>query len=320
MAIINSDFNTFFPFSNKHFSTIYRTVFTNPKVKFERKRMETSDGDFLDLDCSFVNSKNAVIIIHGLEGSSNSKYVLSNTLFLNKNNFDVIVINLRGCSGSTNKKFKSYHSGETGDLHEVIRFIEKNHAYNNIALLGFSLGGNVVLKYAGEQQGAINTLVNKVIAISPPCDLKGASEVLAKKSNLIYMKRFLKTLLEKANKKALLYPEINIDIENINKSKNFADFDSLFTAPSFGFKDAEDYWAKASSKPFLSKIKVSTFLLTSIDDPFLSQTCIPITEAKNHNYLQLEITTKGGHLGFVPWFGSKNKNWLEKKIVKYLKE
>ncbi|MEI6866157.1 alpha/beta fold hydrolase [Flavicella sp.] len=320
MPIINSDFKATFPFSNKHFSTVYRTLFTNQKVNFNRERIETEDGDFLDLDFSTVKSDQLVVLIHGLEGSSNSKYILSSTYFLNQNKYDIVVINLRGCSGELNRLYKSYHTGETGDLAYVLQHLQKNKIYKNISLLGFSLGGNVVLKFAGEQKEKITPLINKIIAVSPPCDLKSASDVLSKKSNLIYMKRFLKTLIKKAIIKAELFPKENLKKEKLLKAKNFSDFDNLFTAPSFGFKDAEDYWKKASSMPFLKDIKVKTFLLAAKNDPFLSTSCFPLEIAKKNPYLNLELTDTGGHIGFIKSLRTRDKFWFEKKLLKYLNE
>jgi uncharacterized protein len=320
MPIINSDFKASFPFSNKHFSTMYRTLFTNPVTNFNRKRIETEDGDFLDLDFSTVNSKQLVVLIHGLEGSSNSKYIVGSSNFLNHNGFDIVVINLRGCSGESNRYFKAYHTGETGDLAFVLKHIENNYSYNNISLLGFSLGGNIVLKYAGEQKENISPLIQKIIAVSPPCDLKGSSRVLSKKSNLIYMKRFLKTLVHKAILKGERFPNQKLNTEKLLKAKNFADFDNLFTAPSFGFKDAEDYWKKASCKPLLKDIKVKSFLLTAKNDPFLSESCFPSKIAEKHQYLHLEITKTGGHIGFIKSFKKRDKYWFEKRLLKYLNE
>jgi predicted alpha/beta-fold hydrolase len=299
---------------------MYRTLFTNPSSNFTRERIETEDGDFLDLDFSTVNSKKIAILIHGLEGSSNSKYILASTNFLNQNGFDIVVINLRGCSGELNRHFKAYHTGETGDLAFVLKHIEDNYSYQNISLLGFSLGGNVVLKYAGEQKGNLNPLICKVIAVSPPCDLKGASVALSKKTNIIYMKRFLKTLVHKAALKGERFPKENLNTEEILKAKNFADFDNLFTAPSFGFKDAEDYWKKASCKPFLKDIKVKSYLLSAKNDPFLSETCFPTEIAEKHPYLHLELTETGGHIGFMKSFKKSDKYWFEKKLLKYLNE
>ena len=320
MPLITSDFKASFPFTNKHFSTIYRTLFTKPAVNYVRKRILTIDNDFLDLDFSFVNSSQVAVLIHGLEGSSNSKYVLSTTQYLNSNNIDVVVINLRGCSGELNNLYKAYHTGETGDLNFVLKHINHNYSYEKISIVGFSLGGNVALKYAGEQASHMNPKVKNIIAISPPCDLKGSSIELSKKSNYIYMKRFLNTLIKKTILKGRQFPDENINLEKLVKAKNFYDFDTLYTAPSFGFKDAEDYWEKASSKPFLKNIKNRTYILTSKNDPFLSESCFPVEDAKKNQSLFLELTDQGGHIGFIKSFRLKKEFWLEKKIINFLME
>lgn len=320
MPVLHSNFSVKFPFSNRHVSTVYRTLFSNPSAIFTRKRLDTPDGDFLDLDISSVKSDHLVLMIHGLEGSSNSKYILSTTSVLNKNKFDVIVLNLRGCSGELNRLFKAYHSGETGDLHHVIAFIGSHFNYKTISLVGFSLGGNVVLKYAGEQQMHLTGKIASVVAVCPPCDLKGSSEVLAKKSNRIYMKRFLNTLVSKALTKSKMFPEKAVQTDQLIKAKNFKDFDALYTAPAFGFKDAEDYWEKASSKPYLKSIQVPTYILSAANDPFLSESCFPISIAEKHAFLSLEIPKYGGHIGFINSWSPNKNTWCEEKITKFITE
>ncbi len=320
MPILPSTFKTTLPFTNKHFSTVYRTLFTNPKVNFVRKRIETPDGDFLDLDFSTKSSKNVALLIHGLEGSSNSSYIRSTTNYLNANNIDVIVLNLRGCSGEFNKFFKAYHSGETEDLNFVINHIKTSYTYASISLVGFSMGGNIVLKYSGEQENNMPKIINCVIAVSPPCDLKGSSLELSKKSNRIYMKRFLKTLVSKAFQKSKQFPNENLQMEKILDAKTFYDFDTLYTAPSFGFKSAEDYWKKASSISFLTKIKTPTYLLTALNDPFLSKSCCPTNEAIINENLYLEAPKHGGHIGFIKSFVPSKNLWCEQKITNFIQE
>ena len=318
MPIIDSDFKTVFPFSNAHFNTVYRTLFTRPKVLFRRERISTADGDFLDLDCASVNSKQVALLLHGLEGSSQSKYILSTAHHLNCQNIDVIALNMRGCSGEKNRLYKSYHSGETEDLNATILHIEKNYDYQDISLIGFSMGGNMVLKYAGERK--LKSIIRCVVAIGPPCDLKGSAKTLSKKSNNLYMKRFLKTLKKKAIQKSNDYPKECLDLETIRKSKSFLDFDNLYTAPSFGFKDAEDYWSQASSLFYLKNIQTPTYLLSASDDPFLSESCYPYKLAENHPLLFLETPKTGGHIGFSHSFQNRKNNWCEQKIFSFISE
>ena len=320
MPIVTSSFKTFFPFTNPHVSTVYRTLFTNPKVKYTRERIDTPDGDFLDLDWSRSNSENLVILLHGLEGSSDSKYVRSSVAVMNKSGMDCVALNFRGCSGETNRFFKAYHSGETEDLDFVLNYLIKNYNYASISIVGFSMGGNVVLKYAGEQKEALHSKINGIAAVCPPCDLKGSSAVLSKKSNRVYMKRFLRTLLKKTVEKSALFPDKKLDTETLKKAKDFQDFDNIFTAPSYGFKDAEDYWKKASSKSFLKNIKTPCYVLSALNDPFLSDSCYPTEIAAKHKYIHLETPEFGGHIGYInSWRSSKN-TWCEEKIVFFLKE
>lgn len=319
MAIINnSTYNPKYFFKSKHFNTVYRTFFHDYKIDYHRKRLETKDGDFLDLDFSIVNSSSITIIIHGLERSSNSNYVKSLTKVLNKQLIDVVAINLRGCSGEPNRLIISYHSGKTDDLNEVIDCIQNQYNYKNIHIVGFSLGGNITLKYLGENGFDASSKIQTAVTISVPCDLKGSSESLAKFWNKVYMQRFLISLKKKSIHKLNQFPNSFLKKEEIENAKNFFDFDSLYTAPAHGFKNAFDYWKKSSSKQFIPNIKTPTLLITSIDDPFLSKTCIPIQEAKNNKYFNLELTKYGGHVGFNSNKSNYNGLWLEQRIADFI--
>lgn len=311
-------YNPHFLFRNRHFNTVYRTIFHQTQISYNRKRLETKDGDFLDLDFSTVASDKIVIIIHGLEGSSDSNYVKSAVGLFNRNDYDVLALNLRGCSGEPNRLESSYHSGKTEDLREVISDIQGNYNYKEINLIGYSLGGNIVLKYLGESSHQKGELVKSAVTISVPCDLKGSAEALAKAKNMVYTRRFLKSLKKKTiiKLKKFGYPPSVYD--NISKSKNFYDFDNLYTAPAHGFKDAYDYWQQCSSKQFIKNIKLPTLLITSLDDPFLTESCIPIEEAEKNKKFDLELTKYGGHVGFNTRFGSKNKLWLENRMLNFI--
>lgn len=315
----NETYSPPFIFKNKHFNTAYRTLFHRLDVNYERKRVKTRDNDFLDLDFSRVNSKKIVILIHGLEGSSNSNYIKSLTKVLNAEKFDVVVLNLRGCSGEPNLLLQSYHSGKTDDLKEVIYYLATEYSYNEISIVGFSLGGNITLKYLGEQGQQISGLLKSAVTISVPCDLEGSSEALGRFSNKAYMLRFLRTLKRKAYHKLAKFPDASLKIENILKAKDFFTFDNAYTAPVHGFENAIDYWNKSSTKQFVPNIKLPTLLITSIDDPFLSRSCYPIEEAKGNPFFNLDMKKYGGHVGFNTDFGTKNEMWLENRIAEFLK-
>ncbi len=322
MALINdSSYNPKYYFKSKHLNTVYRAFFNKTTIDYQRRRTETKDGDFIDLDFSMVNAINIVIVIHGLEGSSESNYVKSLTKICNSNNLDVVAVNLRGCSGEPNRLLSSYHSGKTDDIAEIVAFIEHNFSYKNMHLVGFSLGGNITLKYLGENGINIPSMVKSAVTVSVPCDLKGSSESLAKIWNTVYMQRFLISLKKKSLVKLKQFPNSFLSQQKIEKVKTFFDFDNMYTAPAHGFLDAYDYWKKSSSKQFIPNIKTPSLLITSVDDPFLSKSCIPVNEAKQHQYFHLEVTKYGGHVGFNSNFSDGNYEfWLENRIVQFIEQ
>lgn len=320
MPVLTSDYKPSLLFKNKHFNTIFRTFFMNITNVYKRKRLELEDGDFIDLDFSTNNSDTVVIALHGLEGSSESKYILAISKYLNKENIDVVAINHRGCSGEPNRLMQSYHSGRTDDLNAVLNYLDKNYNYQKIIILGYSLGGNMTLKYLGEQGENILEKVKCGIAISVPCDLTTSSVALESNENKIYMKKFMKTLKPKALHKLKQFPNSFLKEDKILAVQSFYDHDNLYTAPAHGFKDAEDYWKKNSSKPFLSNIKIPTLLINALDDTFLSEECYPIEAAENNGSFFLEMPKHGGHVGFNSKVISEKGFWLEKRILKFIKQ
>jgi len=287
-------------------------------VNYERKRIVTPDDDFLDIDFSTVGSKTIVIITHGLEGNSERAYARGMVRAVNNASWDAVAINLRGCSGEPNNLYLSYHSGKTDDLDLVIHHIKENYDYDKIMLVGFSLGGNITLKYLGEQGENANPLISRAVAISVPIDLEDSAVQLAKKSNVLYMNRFVKMLKPKMIGKAERFPEWGLVREDILKMSNFYDIDELYTAPAHGFKNAKDYWEKCSSKPSLSKIRIPTLLINALNDPFLGKPSYPFKEAENSKFFYLETPKYGGHVGFINDF-KMNNLWIEKRTIGFLK-
>jgi predicted alpha/beta-fold hydrolase len=312
-----SNYSPPFMFSNPHVQTVFPSLFRRVSgIHYQRQRIDTPDGDFLDLDRSAVGGRRLAIILHGLEGDSSRSYVLGMVKALNRRRWDALAVNFRGCSGVCNKLLRFYHSGDTGDLDTVISYVVANENYSELALIGFSLGGNVILKYLGERGTQVNSLISEAVAISVPCDLESSSLHLARPANRIYLKRFLRLLRKKIRMKMAVMPG-QIDDHSYKTIKTFKEFDDRYTAPIFGFSSAEDYWRKASCKPFLAAISVPTLLINAADDPFLTDLCYPIEEAKNNPRLFLEIPKSGGHVGFVR-FGSDDEYWSESRAVAFL--
>lgn len=317
MPIISSTYQPSLLFKNAHFNTVYKTLFYKNNLNYHRKRITTPDQDFLDLDFSTVGSETLVIGLHGLEGSSNSKYMVSACQYLNSRQIDCVAVNFRGCSGEDNQHLFSYHSGKTDDVELIINYILNNYNYKNIVLLGYSMGGNISLKYMGENS-TIASSIKGAIAISVPCDLEGSSNALSNWQNTIYIQRFLRTLKKKSLLKLEKYPESLLSKEAIISAKNFQDFDNAVTAPLGGFKNAKEYWTNCSSKQFLSNIQLPTLIINAKDDTFLSKSCFPYSEAKQNPMLFLEVPSYGGHVGFNTSIVEKDPLWSEDRIYQFL--
>lgn len=294
---------------NGHFQSIYPSLFRKVTAAFSvRERIHTPDGDFLDLDWSIRNNKRLVILSHGLEGHSRRPYMLGMTNHAIENNWDVLSWNFRGCSDTDNNKVYSYHSGKTEDLSLVIENALKR-AYKEIALIGFSIGGNKTLLHLGRSGSKIPKEIVAAVGISVPCDLTASSLHLAQFSHKLYMRNFLKSFKQKLEQKQKRFPE-SINIKGFYRIKSFKDYDERFTAPLNGFSSAEEYWKLSSSLHHLTKVKVPSLILNALDDPFLPNECYPLGAVEKNHYLNLEMPNYGGHVGFMP----------QKQALTYLSE
>jgi len=320
MPVFSSDFLPTMPFRNGYFNTTYRPLFMKDKATYTRKRISTWDDDFFDLDFSFVGSKTLILLIHGLEGSSDSKYMASNVNHLKNEGLDTVCFNLRGCSGEDNLLLSTYHSGKTEDVDFVVNYLLENYNYKNIVLVGFSLGGNLTLKYIGEKGENISPIIKGGIAVSVPIDIGSAEIEMDKLKNKLFMEMFFKTMKNKLLEKAYKFPEYKLDQDKLFKATKFKHLEHLYTVPVFGFESPEDYWEKASSKPYLLNIKKPTLLINAKDDSFLSSECYPYEEAENSEFFFFEETKFGGHVGFMTSFKPNENRWLEHRIERFIKE
>ncbi|MDY0779614.1 YheT family hydrolase [Tenacibaculum sp. IB213877] len=318
MPILTTHFTPSLPFKSAHFNTLYRPLFMKDECNYSRKRITTWDNDFIDLDFSCIGSKTLILLIHGLEGSSNSNYMITTANELNKHCYDAVCMNLRGCSGEDNLLLGTYHSGKTDDIDFVINYLTSNYTYDNIIICGFSLGGNLTLKYLGEYS-SIPTEVKGGIAVSVPIDLTSSQAELGKLKNKIYMKEFLRTMKLKILEKSEKFPDFELNKELLFKASKFKHIEKQFTVPVFGFKSSEDYWKRASCKPFIPKIQHKALLINALDDSFLSEKCFPTKFAENMDNFYLMMPKYGGHVGFISSFTGENR-WLENKIVHFIKE
>lgn len=284
-------------------------------VQYVRRRVELADGDFLDADLSTVGATRAVVISHGLEGHSRRSYVLGMVRAFNRAGWDAAAWNFRGSSGDPNRLMAFTHSGASNDLAEVVNALLTWRAYREVAVVGFSLGGNLTLKYLGENPAMLPPEVKCGVAFSVPCDLQGSAQAMAEGRNRIYMKRFLADLRIRMEAKSGQFPG-RISMEGYGTIRTFQQFDDRYTAPIHGFKDAADYWARSASRGFLPGIRVPTLLVNALDDPFLSLGCFPRDEAAASPWFHLEAPDRGGHVGFVS-FGGNGDYWSERRAVEF---
>lgn len=319
--IESSNYKPSFLFRFGHINTIFSNL--TRKVKrppYKRIRLDTPDNDFLDLDHSSVGGELLVILTHGLEGNADREYIRSMVNAVNEQGWDALALNLRGCSDELNSLYSSYHSGKTDDLDLVVQYAKKNLAYTRIILVGYSLGGNITLKYVGEKGKDLDPAIISAAAISVPVSLEDSASQLAKRSNLIYMKRFVKMLKPKLSEKSKRFPTLGVEEEKIKDIKDFYDFDELYTAPAHGFSSAKDYWEKSSSRSFLSTIHIPTLLINALDDPFLADRCYPYKEAQENSKFYFEASKYGGHVGFGSRPFQKGIFWHEKRMISFFKE
>ena len=320
MPIFISDFSPTLPFRNHHFNTMYRALLIKDTCQYFRKRITTWDNDFIDLDFSKKGSNTLALLIHGLEGSSQSNYMASFSNYFNANNIDTVCMNLRGCSGEDNLLLQTYHSGKTDDVAFIVQQLIENYTYENLLIIGFSLGGNLTLKYLGENAKKLPKQIKGAVAISVPIDIGSSERELAKLKNKPYRELFFKTMKNKVLEKSKKFPNFTVNKDKLFKAKKFSELEALYTVPAFGFKNPQDYWKKASSKPYLQHINVPTLLINAKDDMFLGQECFPRAIANNSKYFYLEVPNHGGHVGFINSFNREENKWLERRAIRFFKE
>ena len=314
MPVINSSFDPSWLFKNGFISTVYSGLIRRLKIIQYRERITLRDGDFIDLDWSYAKktSKSLIVLLHGMEGHGQRPYVTGPALLFNNNNVDAICVNFRGCSGELNLKYSSFHSGMTEDLEDIIKYVVSLNRYDSIFIKGISLGANILLKYLGEGNN-IPIQVKAGMAVSVPCDLSGSAKALHKLINLPYQINFLWGLLKLLKQKQKQFPNI-ISRSQIRSIFTLNDFDEVYTSRAHGFKNAQDYYAKASSLQFLKSIKIPVLILNALNDSFLSKDCFPYEEAKKNSSLYLETPQFGGHVGFI---SRKGFYYNEKRALEF---
>ncbi len=305
---------------SRHLQTVWsRLLRRRIELSTTRARWTTPDGDFVDID--FMDGPIAspqLLAIHGLEGSSQRKYIRGLLALAAERGWRGVALNFRGCSGAPNRTARLYHSGDSAELDWVIAELVKRDPGAPILPVGVSLGGNVLLKWLGEEGEQVPEEVRAAVAISAPFDLAAAAYKMSRGSGRIYTGFFLRTLKPKARQKAREYPD-RLDAKAIRKARNWRQYDDAVTAPLHGFRDAEDYWARSSSKSCLEQIRRPVLLINAKDDPFIPASSLPEDAVARSEWLQASFTSKGGHAGFVagafPW---RPLYWAEHRAIAFL--
>ena len=304
---------------NAHLQTVFPAITRTVRgVSYRRERLELDDGDFLDLDWLDRGARRLVALLHGLEGSAASSYMKGMARAFHDAGWDVLAMNFRGCSGEPNRLLRSYHAGATDDLRAVLHHAGKAGRYERIGLVGFSLGGNLLLKYMGEEGRAIASHIVGGVAFSVPCQLASSAEALSTGMNRIYTRNFLHQLRRKMVQKHRQFPGA-VNIDGLASVTTFLAFDDRYTAPIHGFRDARAYWRINSCEQYLPAIDAPALIVNALDDPFLGDRCYPREVARRSKTVFLEMPHRGGHVGFIQR-NAQRRYWSEMRALKFLSD
>jgi predicted alpha/beta-fold hydrolase len=301
-----------------HLQTLYAYLFARtPTVTYRRERWILPDGDFIDLDwLDGDETAPLVVLFHGLEGNSRGHYALTLMHVLRQHGWRGVVPHFRGCSGEPNRLPRGYHSGDSAEIDLILRRCRAESPRAPLFAAGVSLGGNALLKWLGENGPECAAIVDAAAAISAPLDLAAAGRALDQGFNRhAYVRHFLRTLRHKALEKIASH-HMPVSAAAIRAVSTLHEFDELFTAPLHGFRDADDYWTRASSKPWLNSILVPTLVINARNDPFLPAAALPQAQEVSAQ-VTLDFPAQGGHVGFVsgPFPGSLS--WLPQRVLAF---
>ncbi len=328
-----------------HLQTIVPALFARRSdVRYSRERWDTPDGDFVDVDRLVSRAQSpsqfrsgprpshyappVLVVFHGLEGSADSRYVRGLMAAAQELGWDGIAPHFRGCGGSANRLPRFYHSGDSGEVDWVLKRVAAERRSMRastrtstpsrdapICAVGISLGGNMLLKWLGERGASAREIVAGAAAISAPMDLVASGAALGRGFTRIYARVFLRTLKAKSRAKLARYPDL-FDRARMEASRDLHDFDDVVTGPLHGFRDADDYWTRASSKPLLKQIAVPTLILNAKNDPFLPAFALP-TRDQVSSQVTLEFPDEGGHVGFMH-AGREAHEWMPRRVLRFL--
>ncbi len=308
-----------------HAQTIHAAAFApRPSVTYWRDRWETPDLDFIELDwvenagvelkLGDTDETPLVVLFHGLEGDSNSHYARSLMHAVNACGWRGVVVHFRGCGGELNRLPRAYHSGDSAEIDWILRRLRSTRS-GPLYVAGVSLGGNALLKWLGEQGENARAVITRAAAVCAPVDLAAAGDALERGFSRVYTWRFLSTMKAKTIAKMKRYPAL-CDRSRMIAARTLREFDDRVTAPLHGFKGVADYYARASSKPYLKSIGAPTLMLNARNDPFLPAQFLPTAQSVS-SYVVLETPATGGHVGFVTGSFPGNITWLAQRLLRF---
>lgn len=296
--------------------TLWPLLIKPRPIALRRERWDTPDGDFIDVD--FLDGPRdapLLVLFHGLEGSARSHYALSTAHACQTAGWRLALPHFRGCSGELNRRPRAYHSGDSAEIDWILRSMQGENGGRRLHAAGVSLGGNALLKWAGEQGAAAGERVTGVAAFCPPLDLAACGHHLAKGFNRIYTQHFLQTLKARSAARLQRFPGL-FDEKRMRLASNLYQFDDAVTGPVHGFAGADDYWQRASAKPWLKSIAIPALTVNPKNDPFLPARYLP-TPADVSPSVRLEQPAEGGHVGFVSGSFPGKLDWLPQRLLHF---
>lgn len=299
---------------NRHLQSCYGSIFgVKSEVNLRWEELLTPDNDFVDICWGGQPDKPIVVLLHGLEGSVHSHYIQAMVETLEQCGWQFVVLNYRTCSGRLNRLPQGYHGGDTRDLTHLINVIKIRHPHLPIAAVGFSLGGNILMQYLVQQP---NAPLVAAVSISTPFDLGKAADYLSP----FYQRVLLRSMKHKVITKIKLGYQFSVGVDQVDNITSLREFDSLITAPLFGFSSVDEYYHGVSCGTVLHRIKHPTLIMHALDDPFIPPDSVPKDHQLSLSTI-LEITEKGGHVGFIrggtPW---RPEYWFEERVPRFLRE
>ncbi len=299
-----------------HAQTLWPLLIKPQPLPLRRERWATPDGDFIDVDhLDGPPGSPLLVLFHGLEGSSRSHYAIATARACQQAGWRFVLPHFRGCSGELNRRPRAYHSGDSTEIDWILRRLLAADGGRPLHAAGVSLGGNALLKWAGERGASATEVVSGVAAVCPPLDLAACGHHLANGFNRLYTQHFLATLKARSADRLALFPGL-FDESRMRRASNLFQFDDVVTGPIHGFAGADDYWARSSAKPWLAAIEVPALVINPKNDPFLPARHLPRPSEVGPR-VRLEQPADGGHVGFVSGSFPGNLDWLPQRLLHF---